>query len=323
MKKDTLVRWVKFEKINEYRYRAIDLQNQETHILDAETVRFARHLDGHADPYKVDSRWTRRQVAEMLLHLDELELLRNRRVYTSLIGIYLTLWQPKVTPKMRLVSYLINLALLISWFPFLCISFFFATDYICSVDMDYFIHGIVLGTVVGMVMHELGHMFACLGYGGRVFELGVGVHCFMPVAYVMNDDSPIKNKLHRAQVSAAGVEMNMFVAGVFFMLSAIPDVLGSMCFSAAICNIVMGIFNMAIVTCLDGAHVFSQLTGIDLLNEKIKRVVRHRLYRKRLLNKGASGVATIAVCYTIRTMQLVGLPLFIFSNILGVVAWFV
>ncbi|MBR3818511.1 MAG: hypothetical protein IKJ41_05110 [Clostridia bacterium] len=38
----------------------------------------------------------------------------------------------------------------------------------------------------GMVFHEVGHMFACLSYGGRFFEVGVITRFFFPRQYMIN-----------------------------------------------------------------------------------------------------------------------------------------
>lgn len=88
------------------------------------------------------------------------------------------------------------------------------------------IAGSVVGMLIGLVMHELGHMFACLTYGGRVFKVGVMLQfLLMPGAYVLMNESNIKKRMKRVQVSAAGIEMNLILTAIFLFLSARFEVL--------------------------------------------------------------------------------------------------
>jgi hypothetical protein len=192
-----------------------------------------------------------------------------------------------------------------------------------DLDLDYLVPGAILGTVVGMIAHELGHMFACLTYGGNAFELGVGIHLLLPVAYVMMDESRVKDRLKKAQVYAAGVEMNMQVASVFILCSNFSEEYGSVFVIAAITNVLMALLNMVIVPGIDGGKVFFCLIGIDETSENMKLVVKYKSCRKRVLRQGFSGLTSVVVCYVLRTVQVVGLPLVIVMNIIGVILCFV
>ena len=64
-----------------------------------------------------------------------------------------------------------------------------------DLSADYITIGSIFGLLVGIFLHELGHMFACIAYGGEVFEVGVMLQFFLPGAYVLMNKNRIKNRL--------------------------------------------------------------------------------------------------------------------------------
>ena len=79
--------------------------------------------------------------------------------------------------------------------------------------------GNILGIVFGALLHELGHAFAGLTYGARVFEMGVMINAILPGAYVLMDSQRVQSKMKRIQIYAAGVESNALFAGVCLLIA--------------------------------------------------------------------------------------------------------
>ena len=64
-------------------------------------------------------------------------------------------------------------------------------------------------------VHEFGHATACHRFGGHVRETGVAFICFFPVAYVdVSSSWRFSNKWHRITVAAAGIYIELLIAGV-------------------------------------------------------------------------------------------------------------
>lgn len=186
-----IVNWLDMERLNKNTVLVYDKLDKERYEIDDYTAWFASHLDGKTDPYKIDSRLSDDDVYELL---DELGLLRYPHiVYTAFAEAFITLWIPNVTRYMRKIAGVINRLLLCSWMPVLVLSFVFLFNSDAYISDDYSLAGIIFGAVFGIVLHEIGHMFACLAYGGDVYELGVFFKIVLPGAYTMTDISRIKN----------------------------------------------------------------------------------------------------------------------------------
>ena len=194
--------------------------------------------------------------------------------------------------------------------------------YTYDINFDYVIVGSVAGMLIGLVMHELGHMFACLAYGGRVFEVGVMLQfLFMPGAYVLMNESKIKKRMRRVQVSAAGIEMNLLLTAIFLIISARFESLSGFFLGAAIQNVFLALLNLTLVDGFDGMAIMGELLGVENVISKARRITRFKFKRKKLEKDGISGKATIAVCYILRGIQI-ALPLIFALNIVGVITWF-
>lgn len=317
-----LADWIRFKRISEDEYLIIDLLYDQKIETDADTVWFARQLDGKRNPYEIGRQ---RPGLDVSLLLDELEaehIIRDKR-FLSKFFLYLlvTVWKPRVTTGLRLLAFFVNGLLLVSWLPLLAFSIYFAVNNLYNLSGDYIVLGTFFGLAVGMVMHELGHMFACLAYGGRVFEVGVMLQFLLPGAYVLLNSSNIKKRMRRIQVSAAGVEMNFMLAAVFLILTVPFANLSGFFLGAAIQNAFLGFINLTFVNGFDGMAIMSELLGTDELMDKVKSIIKSKRKRNRLLNDGVSGKATVVACYALKAIQ-VALPLIIALNIVGVISCF-
>ena len=315
--------WIRFKQISENEYKIINLLHDEEIVTDAYTVWFARHLNGKRNPYLIDKGKSKEDVDLLLEELEAENVIRDKRFISKFfLFLLVTVWKPKVTQNFRIASFIVNGLLLISFLPLLAYSIFYFLYYTYDINFDYIIVGSVVGMLIGLVMHELGHMFACLAYGGRVFEVGVMLQfLLMPGAYVLMNGSKIKKRMRRVQVSAAGIEMNLILTAMFLILSVRFEMLSGFFLAAAIQNIFLALLNLTLVDGFDGMAIMGELLGVENVISKAKRITRFKYKRKKLEKDGVSGKATIAVCYALRVIQI-ALPLIFALNIVGVITWF-
>lgn len=315
--------WIRFKRISENEYNIINLLHDEEIATDAYTVWFTRQLNGKRNPYLIDKSKSKEDIDLLLGKLEAENVIRDKRFFSKFfLFLLVTIWRPKITENFRIASFIINGLLLISFLPLLAFSMFYFLYYTYDINFDYMIVGSVAGMLIGLVMHELGHMFACLAYGGRVFEVGVMLQfLLMPGAYVLMNESNIKNRMRRVQVSAAGIEMNLLLTAIFLFLSAMFESLSGLFLGAAIQNIFLALLNLTFVDGFDGMTIMCELLGVECIVSKAKRITKSKHKRKRLKKDGISGKATIAVSYILRGIQI-ALPLILALNIMGVISWF-
>lgn len=315
------VNWAKIRKKENGGYLLKDYLYGDEYSISREEVNFTLQLDGKTDPYEIDTEMSREEVTKTLEALDELGFLREGRfISKSLSDIIYTLWIPRITKKFRIAAKIINALLRVLWLPVAVISLITVSNAEIDYDFIQFMTGLVLGTLAGMVLHEFGHMFACLAYGGNVFEAGVLLKWLMPGAYVMIDTSTIKVRMHRIQVNAAGIEMNILLAGIFGIIACCVYDYSSFFAGVAINNVILGLMNLILISNLDGMNIMSELLGIENFVEKAKKALKSRKYRKMLIRKGTSGKATVSACALICIAQI-ALPIIIVINIMGVFGW--
>lgn len=312
-----------YKKLDDNSVEVVDYLLDETYIMELEVVRFARKLDGKTHPYEIKTNLSREEIDVLIAELDSCGLLKESNKIVGGGTAMRTIWEPKWTIKLRVIAFLCNNLLMIVWFPVLIIGIIVFKNNRLSIDFEMTWLGNIIGLGLGMVLHEFGHAFAGASYGARVFEMGVlRMYYIIPGAYVILDDETVKNRLKRVQINAAGVEMNLFLVGVFLILGASFGNLGGMFLTAAIQNIFLAILNLTLINGFDGMAILSELLGIEDIIETATDVIINREIRNELREYGPIGNATITACYMIGAFQI-ALPLLLLLNVLEVVVCFV
>ena len=316
-----LVNWAKIRKAENGEYILKDFIYGDEYTVSGEEVRFLIQLNGKTDPYEIDTQMTEDEITEYLEMLDDLCLLRKGRfISKTFFEVIYTLWIPRVTRGLKITAKFFNGLLGILWLPLLLIALRLSVN----IELDYGIFsciaGLLFGIITGITLHEFGHMFACLAYGGRVFEVGILMKWLMPGAYVMIDTSDIKVRMKRIQINAAGVEMNFLLAGIFGIIAYCCYDLSTFFAAAAGNNLILGVMNLLLINNMDGMNIMSDLLGIEDFVGKARKALANKKYRKMLVGKGVSGKATATACAVICIVQI-ALPIVIAVNILGVFGW--
>lgn len=304
-------------------YRRIDADTVEVtnHLYDErftlslEQLRFLRELDGFTHPFRIPTPMSREEIKKLLRTAKEGGLTRRSTLWRSGWTVLKTLWEPAVGLGLCVTARIVNALLALAWLPVLIwgIAVFFGnlTE----------LHGLglelgLLGILPGILLHEIGHAFAGIAYGARVFEMGLLFQCWvLPVgAYVAMDDTRL-GKWKRVQILAAGVEMNFLLTGLFLLLGAAVSRFNGAFLAAAVTNAFLGVTNLSFLQGLDGAGILSLLLGEPRLFEKAKELLRPSRRRR------GQPAATLAACFVLRIMQGT-MPLFVAANILEVIAYF-
>ena len=314
--------WLVFSRKNQYEYDVHDCLYDEDFTIGVTIAAFARKLNGHRNPYSINMGLTKAEINHMLKQLREHDLLRYGRSLDAGSGAHYTLWFIKRNPLLMEVARLWNCLLMLSWLPVFIFGVLFFIRDLPIINTECMWLGNILGIVFGALLHELGHAFAGLTYGARVFEIGIMINALLPGAYVLMDSQSVKSKMKRIQIYAAGVESNALFAGVCLLIACAIPYAGAFLLNAAIGNIILALVNITFGGGLDGASILSELLGIENLVEDTKKVVLNRRIRRKLRSKGMPGYALIAVSVVVQILQIT-IPVIIGWNIVEAITCFV
>lgn len=322
MRYPMLNNWLVFSRKNQYEYDVHDCLYDEDFTMGVTIAAFARKLNGHRNPYSINMGLTKAEINHMLKQLREHDLLRYGRSLDAGSGAHYTLWFIKRNPLLMEVARLWNCLLMLSWLPVFIFGVLFFIRDLPIINTECMWLGNILGIVFGALLHELGHAFAGLTYGARVFEIGIMINALLPGAYVLMDSQSVKSKMKRIQIYAAGVESNALFAGVCLLIACAIPYAGAFLLNTAIGNIILALVNITFGGGLDGASILSELLGIENLVEDTKKVVLNRRIRRKLRSKGMPGYALIAVSVVVQILQIT-IPVIIGWNIVEAITCFV
>lgn len=322
MRYPMLNNWLVFSRKNQYEYDVHDCLYDEDFTMGVTIATFARKLNGHRNPYSINMGLTKAEINHMLKQLRENDLLRYGRSLDAGSGAHYTLWFIKRNPLLIKVARLWNCSLMLSWLPVFIFGVLFFIRDLPIINTDCMWLGNILGIIFGALLHELGHAFAGLTYGARVFEIGIMINALLPGAYVLMDSQSVQSKMKRIQIYAAGVESNALFAGVCLLIACAIPYAGAFLLNAAIGNIILALVNITFGGGLDGASILSELLGIENLVEDTKKVVLNRRIRRKLRSKGMPGYALIAVSVVVQILQIT-IPVIIGWNIVEAITCFV
>lgn len=294
-----------------------DIYSEKKYTVTAGLADFACRLDGNTDPYSLGL--SREETAEMLNTLKRYDLLRTGKVLDHSFGTLLySFWFPDNSKSLKRFATVYNALLEFLWLPVLIAGGILLYTS-CELDGGMFqiICGSVLGTLVGLVLHELSHAMAGLSYGADVFEGGVMIRFFLPGAYVLLDESRIKNRLKKVQIFAAGPEMNFLLAGLFCFAAVLFPQADSLFGYAAINSAILGFVNLSLIFGADGYRILLTLIGADdglSFSSYFKKTVA--------LHSRSSSSAAGLVASGVFAFSTVNYGILLLSNILGVVICF-
>jgi len=134
---------------------------------------------------------------------------------------------------------------------------------------------------VTKVLHELGHALTCRYFGAECHELGFMFLVFTPCLYVNVSDSwMIVSKWRRAAIGAAGVGVELVLAGVATLLwwFSEPGLFNTLCFNIMLVGSISTLFfNGNPLLRYDGYYILADLAEVPNLSQAATSVVRESL----------------------------------------------
>ncbi|HEY1284427.1 MAG TPA: hypothetical protein VGE96_08105, partial [Steroidobacteraceae bacterium] len=169
-------------------------------------------------------------------------------------------------------------------------------------------------TTFGVLVHELGHLGACLKHRASHGGLGIGLYWCFPVFFAEVHGAWLLARRERAAVDAGGLYLQSIYVGLLgaaYLLSGASYVLG-----AIVCSHYLMLHTLNPVLKYDGYWLLSDLTGVHNLHQSVRRIATaagHALClrqasllpaRRELALLG--GFVAAAVAYFAYTLALLG-----------------
>jgi len=127
-------------------------------------------------------------------------------------------------------------------------------------------------TVVGVVVHELGHLAACSRFDARHGGLGVGLYWCFPTLYAEVHGAWLLPRLQRATVDIGGVYLQsgyVLALGVIYLATGTEAVLSAIAWSH-----VLMLHTLNPVLKFDGYWLLADLTGAHNLHQWIRSIAQ-------------------------------------------------
>lgn len=304
-------------------------------LLDAELdltereAKYLRLLDGNRNPFQVEG-FSSCECREYYARMNDYLLLRRPGRIIDFGGNRLhTLYIPKKKYSRSMIPKILNLLLCLTFLPvFLCGLYGIYEQGVWWGQEQHFILNVLLGYLVGtcggMFLHEAAHAIACLSNRkGLWLEAGVMIRGLVPGAYVLLDTSRIRNKLYKAQINLAGVEMNLLLSGALMILltntrqNSILFPWKSALLYAMVQNLFLAIVNIGFSEGLDGEHTISSILGdsiVDAAKANIQMMLLPENRKEYFAQTGLGGVVNLCNSVVILGIQLL-IPLFMLGDL--------
>ncbi len=309
---DTLL----YKRIDKSTYHVKNGITGVVYEIGTDIVRFMNKLDGKTDPFMINTCLSDFEIEEVLDFLWANELVTKKKLRKIGFWTYgIPLIKVKTTKKMRLVSRILNFLLMISFVPIFIVGLYAVKDIysISMVDKNDFSYllGLCVGTALGTILHEGAHASAGLGYNAHLFTFGIMIG-ITPGAFVELDDEHIKSSLKKAQISAAGIEMNLLLCGlsmVCMCFNSARSLLGAI----ALSNLLLASVNLLPIIGVDGSQIINKLIGNDLILYSDILITD-----KSFLSHSFSNVRGLAEIYScaLTILSQISYPILIIANIL-------
>ena len=151
--------------------------------------------------------------------------------------------------------------------------------------------------VLSVLLHEFGHLIAGIAYKYPVKEVGVIFFLIIPIAaYVRDDNKTDTVKDEYLQFVMAGLEVNLLLAGIFFIAAVFCEPQTTTFFAAVWTNISLIISNLIPTEILrtDGTRALNTVLECESVFDLARKWLGSRKRRKKLVHKGLLGIACMA-----------------------------
>lgn len=317
MRHEKLIDTLLYKRLDESRYKVKNAETGEIFELGRAIVSFMNKLDGKTDPFMINTCLSDFEIEEVLDFLWANELVTKKKLKkVGFLSYGISLFKVKTTQKMRIVSRLLNFLLMIFFVPVFIAGLYAVKDIYSMVDKNDFSYllGLYVGIASGVIVHECGHAIAGLGYNAHLFACGIMIG-ITPGAFVELDDEHIKSSLKKAQISAAGIEMNLLLCGLSTICMRLVNSALSLSLLGGIAsvNLLLGSVNLLPIIGVDGSQIINKLIGEDLILYSDILITD-----KSFLSHSFSNVRGLAEIYScvLTLLSQISYPILIIANIL-------
>lgn len=315
MRHEKLIDTLLYKRLDESRYMVKNIENNEIFELGVNIVSFMNKLDGKTDPFMINTCLSDFEIEEILDFLWDNELITKKKLKKiGFLSYGIPLFRVKTTQKMRIVSRLLNSLLMIFFVPVFITGLYAVRDVYSLIDQNDFsyIIGLYVGIALGVILHEGGHAISGLGYNAHLFTCGIMIGT-TPGAYVEIDDEHIKSSLKKAQISGAGIEMNLLLCGISMICMCLFNSALSLLGGIAFSNLLLASVNLLPIIGVDGSQIINKLIGEDLILYSDILITD-----KSFLSHSFSNVRGLAEIYScvLTLLSQISYPILIIANIL-------
>lgn len=150
--------------------------------------------------------------------------------------------------------------------------------------------------ILSLAAHEVGHLISGISSHYKFSDAGILLLGIFPIgAYVAHEENEHASQKEKLQLSLAGIEVNLLMAGIFLLASSIGSSMAYTYASVANVNLILAILNLLPAGGLDGETALSALIGVESISEIAKECISNKRQRRQLLRSGAKGYACICL----------------------------
>lgn len=149
----------------------------------------------------------------------------------------------------------------------------------------------VAAILIALVLHEVAHALVGKAHGYELQEVGLLLYKIFPCgAYVANYERENEPQWGRFRLFSAGLEMNFFLAGIFYILAAKGGARSTDLFGIGYLNALLAVGNAFPLSGIDGEGALSALCGVESIQKLARKTLFSPRKRKRLLRGGLLGI---------------------------------
>ncbi len=233
---------------------------------------------------------------ESLSYFDDIHEKMKRPWWAKLIHSYLFFTLPLFKPQKFLKktyplvkplfsrTFMTGVFLLLGYGIILSIQRF---DEMMTTFMNYLsFEGIMLflgATIIVKIVHELGHAYTATKYGVPVTTIGLAFIVMYPILYTETTNAwKMTSRRNRLHIAAGGLMTELTLAAVALLLWHLlsPGLAQSLCFMVAVVSMLASLLiNLNPLMKFDGYYLFSDLVGIDNLQDRSFAFAKWRLHK--------------------------------------------
>lgn len=316
MRHEKLIDTLLYKRLDESRYKVKNAETGEIFELGRAIVSFMNKLDGKTDPFMINTCLSASDIEDIMDFLWDNELITKKKLKKiGFLSYGIPVFKVKTTQKMRIASRLLNFLLMIFFVPVFITGLYAVKDIYKLIDQnDFYLIGLCVGSALGVTLHECGHAIAGLGYNAHLFTCGIMIGR-TPGAFVELDDEHLKSSLKKAQISAAGIEMNLLLCGLSMICMRLVNSALSLSGGIASVNLLLAAVNLLPIIGVDGSQIVNNLIGNDLILYSDLLITDKSFLNHSFSNVSVRGLAEICSC-VLTLLSQISYPMLIIANIL-------